>query len=62
MEQAFIKDVNEDVHNAMVLCFVDGQAMGSGSIPTIHRIKLRRRAGNGISVLRNFWGQASAKC
>ena len=31
--------------------------MGSCSISTSHRIKLRHRAGIGISVLRDFWGQ-----
>ncbi len=56
-EKAFIEDVNGHAHNAMVLCVVEGRVVGSCSISTSHRIKLRHRAGIGISVLRDFWGQ-----
>lgn len=57
MEQEFIEHVNADAHNAMVLCVLDGQVVGSCSISTSPRIKLRHRAGIGISVLQDFWGQ-----
>lgn len=57
MEQAFIENVNGHVHNAMALCVLDGRVVGSCSLSTSHRIKLRHRAGIGISVLRDFWGQ-----
>ena len=56
-EKAFIEDVNGHAHNAMALCLMDGRVVGSCSISTSHRIKLRHRAGIGISVLRDFWGQ-----
>ena len=56
-EKAFIEDVNGHAHNAMVLCVVEGRVVGSCSISTSHRIELRHRAGIGISVLRDFWGQ-----
>lgn len=56
-EQAFIETVNGDAHDAMALCVVDGRVVGSCSTSTSHRIKLRHRAGIGISVLRDFWGQ-----
>lgn len=56
-EKAFIETVNGDAHDAMVLCLVDGRVVGSCSTSTSHRIKLRHRAGIGISVLRDFWGQ-----
>ena len=57
LEQIFIENINGHAHNAMALCVVDGRVVGSCTISTSQRIKLRHRAGIGISVLRDFWGQ-----
>lgn len=56
-EKELIRNVNDSISEAVLVCDVDGRIAGNCQISFNRKIKLRHRAGVGICLLKEFWGQ-----
>lgn len=56
-EKELIKNVNASTSEAVFVCEVEGKIAGNCQISFNRKIKLRHRAGIGICLLKEYWGQ-----